>query len=112
VSNAPFPRVIEVDLGELRRQFIIGHFEERAQLGELTVRLMPGSEHSAPTALGEPKGTVSHMLQYFEPDGTLVAKVHEYLRPDGTIAASGKRDPKWLRIGNTVYKQRRTRLGV
>lgn len=70
---------------------------------------MPGSEHPAPTALGEVPGTVSHMLQYFEPDGELVAKVHEYLRPDGTIGASGKRDPKWVKVGGVVFRQARRR---
>lgn len=32
---------------------------------------------------------------------------HEYLRPDGTIAASGLRDPKWLRLAGKTYKLRR-----
>lgn len=70
---------------------------------------MPGSEHPAPGVMREPPGTVSHMLLYFEAEDTLVAKVHEYLRPDGTRGASGLRDPQWLRIGDSVYKQRRVR---
>jgi hypothetical protein len=36
-------------------------------------------------------------------NGTLVADCHQYLRPDGSIGASGKPDPKRLRIGNVVY---------
>jgi len=33
----------------------------------------------------------------------LVVEVHRYMRADGTIAASGKEDPKKLRIQGKLY---------
>jgi hypothetical protein len=104
------PRIAEVAASELRGLFNEGHFSERASRGDLTVRVKPGSEHPAPSAANEPPGTVSHILQYFDDAGWLVAQAHEYLRPDGTVGGSGRPDPKWLFIDGVIYKQRRTVL--
>jgi hypothetical protein len=84
-----------------------GRFVERAASGELQIRVKPESEHPAPAAAEEPAGTLSHILQYFDSAGLLVAQAHEYLRPDGTVGGSGRPDPKWLFIDETIYKQRR-----
>jgi hypothetical protein len=112
-TDIPPPIVVETDEMTLRSKFIIGDFEARLERGELSLRVMPGTEHPAPQAMiqplgGEPAGTLAHMLQIF--DGPrLVALVHEYLRPDGSRGASGKRDPKWLLLDGVVYKQAKKR---
>jgi len=93
MTDPPQERVEEVDADTLRRLFSMGEFEERAKAGILTTRVRAGSEHPAPSHLGAPPGTVSHMLQYFEPNGRIVAMAHEYVLPDGSVGASGKRDP-------------------
>ena len=77
--------IVECDAPDLRRRSNDGRFLERAVAGELTTRVKPGSEHPAPAAAAEPAGTVSHILQYFDEGGVLVAQAHEYLRPDGTV---------------------------
>jgi hypothetical protein len=107
MMTPPTGPIEEVDEGTLRRYFNLGQFEEKAQRGELTARVKPGSEHPAPPALNDVPGTISHILQYFDENGDLVAMVHEYVRPDGSLGGAGRRDPKWLRTGNRILKQRR-----
>lgn len=51
----------------------------------------------------EPHGTRSQTIRYSDTNGQWVAVVHQYLRPDGTLGATGKPDPKRLRVGNTVF---------
>lgn len=46
---------------------------------------------------------ISRMVLYFDRFGKPVAAAHEYLRHDGSIAASGKRDPKRVIVGDTQY---------
>jgi hypothetical protein len=108
MTNPPQERVEEVDADTLRHLFSIGEFEERAKAGILTTRVRVGSEHPAPSRLGASPGTVSHMLQYFERSGRIVAMAHEYVLPDGSLGASGQRDPKWLRLEGVTYKLRRS----
>ena len=50
----------------------------------------------------EPHGTRSQTVRYYDSNGQWVVVVHQYLRPDGTLGASGKQDPKRLRVGNRV----------
>lgn len=78
--------------------------EDRLGAGELTIIVKRGTERPAPAYLGEPPGTVSHVLVYLDRDGRAEAMAHEYLRPDGSIGASGQRDPKWLRFQGTVWR--------
>ena len=51
----------------------------------------------------EPHGTRSQTIRYYDSNGQWVMVVHQYLRPDGTLGASGKPDPKRLRIGKTIF---------
>jgi hypothetical protein len=50
------------------------------------------------------------MIAYVESWGRQreVARAHRYLRPNGTLGASGKPDPKTVRIGRTLYRGVRT----
>ena len=47
-------------------------------------------------------GTVSQLVAYYErlPNGRrrALAVVFQYMQPDGRLGASGKPDPKWLRL--------------
>jgi hypothetical protein len=40
---------------------------------------------------------------YYLPDGTRVALVHQYLRPDGFVGASGRPDPNALLKDGVLY---------
>jgi hypothetical protein len=52
---------------------------------------------------GQTATTRSRRVEYVDRGGRMVATVHEYVKADGSLAASGKPDPKKLRIGNTIY---------
>jgi hypothetical protein len=84
---------------ELRRYFNDGRYWERAKAGELRMAIV--SDKRCPLE-SEPLGTRSQIIAYF--DGSQkVAVVHQYLRPDGTGGASGRPDPKQLRVGDCIY---------
>ncbi|HTQ68321.1 MAG TPA: hypothetical protein VMI13_06475, partial [Solirubrobacteraceae bacterium] len=50
---------------------------------------------------------VSQMLWYYE-NRIKIAEAHRYLRADGSVGASGKPDPKTVRIEDRLYLLRRT----
>ena len=56
-----------------------------------------------PERVSQPKGTHSQVIRYVDANGKWVLEAHRYQRPDGTVGASGRLDPKRLRIGNTIY---------
>ena len=56
-----------------------------------------------PERKGEPWCTRGQMIRYLDPDGQWVVEVFQYLRPDGSLGASGKPDPKRIRIGSTIF---------
>lgn len=56
-----------------------------------------------PERLGEPQCTRGQMIRYLDSKGRWLVEVFQYLREDGTLGASGKPDPKRLRLGQTVY---------
>jgi hypothetical protein len=43
------------------------------------------------------------MIRYYDSHGQWLVEVHQYLRPDNTIGASGKAEPKRLRLGRDIY---------
>jgi hypothetical protein len=47
-------------------------------------------------------------LAYLDSFGREIARAERHLRADGTVGASGKADPKRLRIGDTIYLLRRS----
>ncbi|MHB8377596.1 MAG: hypothetical protein ACYDEB_11670 [Dehalococcoidia bacterium] len=106
MTPPPDEPVEDLDPAELRRLFSEHRFDERAARGELSTLVKHRTQHRAPSWLGEPPGTLSHIVRYVDQAGRTVAMAHEYLRPDGTLGASGRRDPKWLRIEGRIYKQR------
>ncbi len=83
----------------------------KAASGELTQILR--AEYLTPATAQQVPGTVSQLVAYYErlPDGQkrLLAVVFQYLQPDGKLGASGKPDPKWLRLpdGGIIAAQSR-----
>ena len=58
--------------------------------------------HKQRDKVNEPRCTRSQKIRYYK-GRQWVVEVHQYKRRDGTIGASGKPDPKRLRIGNKIY---------
>jgi hypothetical protein len=86
----------------LRKIFNDGRYAENLKDGKLTSKTLRDG-HPSPPASQEPYCTRSQILALYEPGGKRIAIVHLYLRTDGSIGASGKLDPKELRVGNILY---------
>ncbi len=60
-------------------------------------------------AIGETYcSTFSQYVRYWNSSGRWVVEVHRYVRGDGSIAASGREDPKRLRLSGRVYVKSNT----
>ncbi len=74
--------------------------DAKAARGELAQVLR--AEYLTPARAQQVTGTVSQLVAYYArlPNGQkqLVAVVFQYMQPDGKLGASGKPDPKWLRL--------------
>lgn len=81
----------------LRRLFNESALVQRAAGGAVIARVTRVSPtHSE----GHPlPGTRTQLVSYEASDGTVLAKASQFVLPDGTLAASGRPDPKWLRVG-------------
>lgn len=71
--------------------------------GTLLPRVIRSDHLKDPQRVGEPLCTHSQMIRYVDQAGQWVVEIHQYLRHDNTIGASGRPDPKRLRIGGIVY---------
>ena len=79
---------------ELRRLFNEGEYYERVLAGELLESIE--TDRPARPGSGQPEGTRSQTLWYFDQSMNRVAFVHQYVRPDGSLGGSGRPDPKRL----------------
>ncbi|TAK65001.1 MAG: hypothetical protein EPO22_05360 [Dehalococcoidia bacterium] len=93
---------VSVSKDDLREMFNSAAFQRRITSRELRPKLLADSVPT-PTPVGEPVGTHSQTIAYHDGRGKRIATVHQYLRPDGTIGASGRQDPKAIRLGDVVY---------
>jgi len=71
--------------------------------GYLVPQLLRDNILQNPNLKGEPQGTRSQTIRYYDLAGQWVVVIHQYLRPDGSLGASGKPDPKRLRINATIF---------
>jgi hypothetical protein len=100
------PEVRRVDDWELRCRFNHGRYPERLQAGEFTEQRYPIG--TPDPSVGLPVGSVSEDVYYYDAKtNNEVLRYHQYTLPDGSIGASGKRDPKRIRIGDVWFRQKR-----
>jgi hypothetical protein len=71
--------------------------------GTLTADIIKSKLLQNPHLKGEPQGTLSQVIRYYDHRRESRVVIHQYLRPDGTIGASGKPDPKRLWIEDVIY---------
>lgn len=93
MGDAPDDR--SVSARELRRRFNDGDYWQRADAGECR-QVVARDGHPSRERSGEPYRTRGQIIDDWNSDGELIAKVHRYLRPDGAIGGSGRPDPKVL----------------
>lgn len=92
---------VETDARTIRAYYAQAQIEERYARGELTMGVRRSGKPD-PKAR-QPRGTLSQIVQFNNRHGMMICLAHQYLRADGTLGASGQRDPKYLRMGSTVY---------
>lgn len=94
---------------ELRKMFAELDLYNRATSSEGDLRAILIDTHAPDPRNDQPAGVVSRTYRYVHKrpqTGSVlssVATVHQYEHPDGSIAASGKADPKAIRVGETLY---------
>lgn len=89
----------------IRKLFNDGQYYQKVLAHELTALLKRDSILRDPPA-GEPPGTRSQIVIYYDRQRNPVAIVHQYLRPDGTLGGSGKPDPKRLILKDRIVATR------
>ena len=85
---------------ELRRVFNEGRYLEKALNNDLLVATE--SSRPAPESAGQPPGTLSETVWYFDLQLNRIAFVHQYRLPDGTLGGSGLPDPKRILLNNEI----------
>ncbi len=93
----------------IRQKFNESQYPEMIAKGELVPMYLHDKQLKDPSIrrFPEPDGTRSQMIRYVDKDGKWLVEVHQYLRPDGTLGASGKSDPKRLKINDKIYIAKR-----
>ena len=99
------PAVKYLTAGEVRRLLAESILPEQLKRGDLA-ETVKKREHFDPPPAQEPLCTWSEMVEWKDRMGARIALLHRYLRPDGKIGASGKPDPKELRLGGVTYRVR------
>jgi hypothetical protein len=96
-------RFLRVNEEKLQRIFNENEYWERAQGGEFSEEVI--DDAPAARKYRFPAGTRDQTVWYHETTGhgRRVAVVHQFRKRDGTLAASGRPDPKWVLVGNTIY---------
>src|SRR5262245_4595038 len=92
-------KVVIVTPQEIRTKFNNSEF---ASLEGLSFQMLRDVEIKNPKSWQGPQGTRSQTIRYFK-DKQWVVEVHQYLRPDSTLGASGRPDPKRLRMNGFIY---------
>lgn len=87
---------------KLRQLFNDNQYWEKVQAGEYSQALRK-DRHLGVAKPRLPFCTHSQSAVYFDGQGQPIAIVHQYLLPDGTIGASGRPDPKMVRVGDVTY---------
>lgn len=99
---SPIDPVKWVSPSIIRKLFNDGQYYHRVLSGQLTTYIKADVVLKAPPE-GEPPGTRSQIVIYYDKASHFVALVHQYLRPDGELGASGKPDPKKLFHEGRMY---------
>jgi hypothetical protein len=106
MASAPIHRIDEWKLRKLFNETVLPRIEAKEVLETIV------SEGLANPQYGQPPGTVSQMVAYWEVDDgvfTQIARAHRYVRPDGMLGGSGRHlpDPKEMLHEGKILKPRR-----
>lgn len=94
--------VRRVSAGELRRLFNESEYPALIAQGRLVPQLLRNDHLKEPHKRGEPLCTHGQAVHYCNIAGDWQVEIFQYLRPDGSLGASGRPDPKRVRMGASV----------
>ena len=87
----------------LRDAFNNSQIPEDIEQERLTPYFLRDNHLENPERVAEERCTRGQMIRYVDQQGTWIVEVFQYMRPDGTLGASGRQDPKRMRVGNEVW---------
>lgn len=104
----PPPEVDEVEYvspNNIRRMFNESQYPSMIANGLLLPEepYLRNAHLKEPQKVGEPYCTHGQTIRYSDKSGQWFVVVFQYLRADKTIGASGRPDPKRLRVGNKIF---------
>jgi len=90
----------------IREAFNSGNYWERALQGEFRVTIRDNIHFTRRQARkrGFQYCSRGQIVRYIDNQGTIIAVVHQIRSPDGSLGASGKPDPKYLRLDDMILK--------
>lgn len=92
-----------VSPGILWERFNRSQIPEMMERGKLTVEYLPDAHLTNPERVAENRCTRGQMVRYRNAEGTWLVEVFQYLPSDGSLGASGRPDPKRMRVGAEVW---------
>lgn len=96
-------RIKTVPRSTIREKFNEGPLLQQIEKGELVEKMLRDKVLKSPKSYQGPTGTRTQYIRYTDSNGTLIVEFHRFLRPDGTLGATGKPDPKKLRVGKELW---------
>lgn len=87
----------------IRKKFNEGPLLQQIENRELVEIMLRDKLLKSPKSYQGPPGTRTQYIRYTDLNGTIIIEFHRFLRPDGTLGASGKPDPKKLRVGTELW---------
>ena len=87
----------------LRERFNTSQIPALIEGGNLIAQYKRNDHLQRPETVGEQWCTRGQMVRYTDEQGLWMVEVFQYLRPDGSLGASGRPDPKRMRVGNEIW---------
>lgn len=106
---APEREIEHVEAEKIRELFNKSQYPELIRTGQLRPKLRRKSHLKNLQFLqdlGAPYCTHTELWEYADLTNTWKVICHCYRMPNGTLAASGLLDPKFLKFGHRIYKEK------
>ena len=96
-----------IDERNIQTLFNNSEYPEFIRSGRLKQTLLKRSHMQNPDLRQGPHCTHSESHLYTSDDGEYLVVVHQYVKPDGMLGASGKPDPKRMKLEGLIYAVRK-----
>jgi hypothetical protein len=106
MTQSPLPEQVKyVPARILQDKFNASQYPIMILQGKLKAKFIGNRHLKHPEERREPEPycTRGQTIRYSDVNGKWQVEVFQYLRPDGTLGASGKQDPKRMRLDGAIY---------